>query len=525
EHVSYVIFDEIHYINDIERGTIWEESIIFSPDHVRFLCLSATIPNAEQFAKWIQNIKKHKVDVVKYSKRAVPLEHFVYDISLGVTKVENVMKDKSTTEFYKYKGKKDKNKKKTGLPKTSHIELINRIQDKLPCIFFSFSRKDCEDKALELARKKNFLDDKQRKYIIEMSNNLISSEFRSLLSIQKLKLSLSKGIGFHHAGVLPKAKELVEVLFSEGLIKVLYATETFAVGINMPAKTVCFASVEKYDGVNFRYINSKEYFQLAGRAGRRGIDTIGYAIVMVDRAFTNFQKIKDMSEKDDIPLQSQFKLSYNTVLNLINNHTPEEREIILKMNFDYFMRRQESNKQVRILSSYNHKVKELKNMGYIRGDELTERGLFATKIYSNELLITELFATDLYKELSDDEINILVAAAIYEPRRKDYFTLKGIDKIYSNIMKAVSKRSYIEKNLNKLYIKRMIRVIGGFTSGVEFKDLLELCSLEEGDIIRLIRRDIDMLRQIRHASDDYELIERLHNCHNKLYRDVIKFEF
>ncbi|AJF61907.1 TPA: DEAD/DEAH box helicase [Candidatus Woesearchaeota archaeon] len=522
EHVSYVIFDEIHYINDIERGTVWEESIIFSPEHVRFLCLSATIPNAREFADWIESIKKHTVDVVKYSKRAVPLEHFVYDTHLGVTKIENIMKDRSTTEFLKQQAKKNKGR---GIQKSSHIDLIRKIEDKLPCIFFSFSRKDCEDKALELAKKKNFLSDKDRKYIIEMSNTLISSEYRSLLSIQKLKQALSHGIAFHHAGVLPKAKELVEVLFSEGLIKVLYATETFAVGINMPAKTVCFASVEKYDGITFRYVNSKEYFQLAGRAGRRGIDKIGYAIVMIDRVHTNFQKIKEISTKDDIPIQSQFKLSFNTVLNLINNHTPEEREIILKMNFDYFIRRQQSNRQVRVMSSYNHKVKILKSMGYIQGEGLSDKGLFATKIYSNELLVTEMFADNIYKELSDEEINVLVAAAIYEPRRKDYFSLKGIDKTYAHIMRVISKRSYVSKNLNKLYVKRMVRVIGDFTAGTDFRNLLELSSLEEGDLIRLIRRVIDMLRQIRHASNSHELVERLHICHEKLYRDVIRFEF
>ena len=265
-YVSYVVFDEIHYINDIERGTIWEESVIFSPDHIRFLCLSATIPNAKQFAKWIQTIKKHTVDVVKYDKRAVPLEHYVYDMYLGVTKVDEVIKDKKNTTFHKSfrRKKKDKN-----VPKPDHNNLITLIEDKLPCIFFDFSRKDCEKRAVDLARKRDFLSNKDRKHVIELSNKLISAEYRSLQSIQKLKQALSRGIAFHHAGLLPKAKELVELLFSEGIIKVLYATETFAVGINMPAKTVCFASLRKFDGITFRDLNSKEYFQIAGRAGRR----------------------------------------------------------------------------------------------------------------------------------------------------------------------------------------------------------------------------------------------------------------
>jgi superfamily II RNA helicase len=524
EHVSYVVFDEIHFINDIERGTIWEESIIFSPEFVRFLCLSATVPNAKEFGAWIESIKKHKVDVVEYNKRAVPLNHLVYDVSLGITKIDEVIKDKSTTQRYRENRRQSKKNRKE-LPQPDHVALIRQIRDKLPCIFFNFSRKSCEEYALELSKAIDFLDNSQRKRVVELSSKLISPEYRSLNSIQRLKRALSRGVAFHHAGLLPKAKELVELLFSEGIIKVLYATETFAVGINMPAKTVCFASLEKYDGVNFRYINSKEYFQLAGRAGRRGIDEIGYAIAMIERGYTDLQKLKDMSLRDDLPIQSQFKLSFNTVLNLVHYHSPEMREKILKMNFDFFQRKKQTNKQVRVMSSYNHKLKVLNQMGYVKDDKLTEKGVFATHIYSNELLITEIFSSSIYTQLSDKEINVLIAAVIYEPRRKDYFTLKGSERTLNHIMDKISNRKYIMKNLNKLHLKRMIRVIGDFTEGADFKDLLELCSLDEGDLIRLIRRVIDMLRQVAHASDDPEFIDRVHGCINKIYRSVVKFEF
>jgi len=324
---------------------------------------------------------------------------------------------------------------------------------------------------------------------------------------------------------LPKAKELVELLFSEGIIKVLYATETFAVGINMPAKTVAFASLEKFDGVSFRYLNSKEYFQLAGRAGRRGIDEVGYAISMVERGYTDLQKLKQISLRDDIPIMSRFRLSYNTVLNLVHYHNPKQREEILRMNFDFFQRKMQSNKQIRIMASYNNKIKILKSMGYVQDDKLTEKGIFATHIYSNELLTSELFSTNLYKEFSTKEINILVAAVIYEPRRNDYFTLKNSGRTVDHIIRAISNKKYIFKNLNKLHLKRMTRVIGDFSDGAEFKDLLELCSLDEGDLIRLIRRVIDMLRQIANASKDYDLTDKIHECINSIYRSVIRFEF
>ncbi|MEM3374053.1 MAG: DEAD/DEAH box helicase [Candidatus Woesearchaeota archaeon] len=525
DYVKYVIFDEIHYISDIERGTVWEESIIFSPEEIRFLCLSATIPNAEQFAKWISTIKKHKVDVVKYDKRAVPLEHLVYDPILGLTKIDEVIKHNNSLPKKKQKSKKDK---KSEILIPNHIDLIAQIQDRLPAIVFDFSRKECEKKAVELSQKIDFLDSKQKARIVSLANDLISPEYRQLESIQTLKRVLSKGIAFHHAGLLPKAKELVELLFSEGIIKVLYATETFAVGINMPAKSVVFASLEKFDGATFRYINSKEYFQLAGRAGRRGIDKIGYAIAIIERGYTNLEKLKQMSTKDDIPITSQFNLSFNSVLNLIKNHEPNERETILKMNFDYFLRKQ-SNAQVRIMASYNHKLKILKMMNYVSGEknkeQLTEKGLFATKIYSNELMITEIFCSDLYKQFNETELNIIVASIVYEPRGKDYFTMKGIEKTYDKIMRILSTHNYVIKNINKLFLKRMIRVIGDFSNGSDFTDLLDLCNLDEGDLIRLIRRVIDMLRQIKNATSDYELENKIYTCIEKLYRDVVKFEF
>jgi superfamily II RNA helicase len=165
-----------------------------------------------------------------------------------------------------------------------------------------------------------------------------------MLSYQKIRQCLIKGIGYHHAGLLPNLKEIVERLFEKGLISVLYATETFAVGINMPAKTVCFDSLEKYDGFTFRYLNSKEYFQIAGRAGRRGIDTQGYVIALVDRIRTDVNKVKLITSKDVEPIISQFKLSFNTVLNLVKNHNEQETEIILKSNFDYFLRTKSETK-------------------------------------------------------------------------------------------------------------------------------------------------------------------------------------
>ena len=366
--VSYLIFDEIHFISDIERGTVWEESIIFSPDNVRFLCLSATIPNADEFAEWISKIKNHKVDVVKYNKRAVPLHHYLFDHDIGLTDItglkEQLKLDKHPS--YEYISGRSR-RRKPRLTPPNHLELIEELSSKnlTPCIYFVFSRAATEKKTKELAKSMNFLSKKESRIVAEFISNEItkssnSSEIRRLNTTILLNRTLQKGIAFHHAGVLPKLKEIVEKLFEQGLVHVLYATETFAVGINMPAKVVCFESLEKFDGRTFRYLHSQEYFQLAGRAGRRGIDKEGKAIALVDRRFANPEKIKNITTNDKDPIESQFKLSFNSTLNMIKNHSDEEIEIILKSNFGCF---QKKGKAIALTkASFNKKKKILSKM-------------------------------------------------------------------------------------------------------------------------------------------------------------------
>src|SRR3989344_2309129 len=154
EQVSYVVFDEIHYINDIERGYVWEESIIFSKPHVRFLCLSATIPNAKEFAEWIHSIKGHTVDTVRHEHRSVPLHKSFYDSELGVTTLEDIREVKDIPNYEYVIGRGRERRPKIKAP--DHIELVKEIKDKLPCFFFNFSRQRCQDLALEISRAKIF---------------------------------------------------------------------------------------------------------------------------------------------------------------------------------------------------------------------------------------------------------------------------------------------------------------------------------------------------------------------------------
>lgn len=526
DDVEYVVFDEIHYMNDPERGTVWEEAILLSPKHLRFLCLSATIPNAKEFAGWMSEVKDHTVDVIRYKKRAVPLKHLTFDSRFGLVSPDDLvekLKEYRVAENRINRKKKGK-KKKPRIQPGSPNDVVCLMEDNLPAIVFSFSRKACVNEAVELGANHDFLcSDEERFEIKEMCNRFFSDEIFRIETTQVLCGVLEQGIAFHHAGLLPQHKTVVEELFSRGLIRVLFATETFSVGINMPAKTVVFNGFRKYDGKTFRVLNSKEYFQLAGRAGRRGIDTVGYVVSIFDERDISAEELAKISKADTEPIRSQFQLSYNTVLNLLAEHTSEEIDDILRNNFDVYLRKKSSKRQLRIKTSFANLRRTLERMGYLddRGI-LTNKGMFARYIYSNELLLTELCTTPrLYESLTNTELLQVIAAIMYEPRQTDHFSFRGINSQYKVLLTKLRKNGYVARDLNKLSLKRMMGIVGLWSDGAEFEELMEMTKLSEGDIIRLFRRLIDVLMQIRRATLDDEFSARIDECKACIDRDLV----
>ena len=260
EGISHIIFDEIHYLSDEERGTVWEESIIFMPSGMRLLGLSATIPNALELAGWIKEIKGHEVKVIFKKDRVVPLEHFVFEKHLGPSTLKQVLAYRQELELKGLLVGSDKRKWES-----THSDLIKYVgkNKELPCLYFVFSRRLCQLKAEELGYQRSFLSEDESRRAEEVCDRLIEEYgIGSLKTVIQARDLLTKGIGYHHAGLLPGLKEIVEVLFGMGLIKVMYATETFAVGINYPVKTVCFDSPSKFDGITFRPMTNLEYFQV-----------------------------------------------------------------------------------------------------------------------------------------------------------------------------------------------------------------------------------------------------------------------
>ncbi|KAH3731542.1 DEAD/DEAH box helicase, partial [Pelomyxa schiedti] len=329
--VAWVIFDEIHYLRNPERGVVWEETIILLPDKVRFIFLSATIPNAREFAHWITKIHSQPCHVVYTDMRPVPLQHYIFPA--GGDGLHLVVDEKCTFREDNFNkalaslGPQDgkATQKRSGakaMQQTASdcVKIIRMIMDRNyePVIVFSFSKRDCEMLALQMsALDWNSEDEKSCvERIYRSAIESLSPSDQQLPQIVHILPLLMRGIGIHHSGLLPILKEIIEILFQEGLIKALFATETFSMGLNMPAKTVVFTSVRKFDGGSFRTITSGEYIQMSGRAGRRGLDERGIVILMIDeRMEPNVAKSMVFGQSD--PLNSAFYIGYNMLLNLL----------------------------------------------------------------------------------------------------------------------------------------------------------------------------------------------------------------
>ncbi|MBW2989449.1 DEAD/DEAH box helicase [Candidatus Woesearchaeota archaeon] len=506
EQVSYVIFDEIHFINDVERGYVWEESIIFSKSHVRFLCLSATIPNAKEFASWISSIKKHNVDTIRYSKRHVPLHKSFYDAELGITSLEEIRDVKDIPSYRHVMGRSRRRRPRIKAP--NHVDLIREIQDKLPCFFFNFSRQGCQDCAFELSKARLFKMNPEISSFVRSRMKGAVPEINDLKSTRLLRQTLPYGIAFHHAGLIPLIKSIVEELFSKGLIKVLYTTETFAVGINMPAKTVCFKSLRKFDGINFRFLNSKEYFQIAGRAGRRGIDKEGFAYAMIDRRDFDYPLLKRVTGSDIEPIRSQFRLSVNTVLNLIKQHTAEEIEKILKMSFYTYQKGSKGE----IRNSFRNTKRKLIKLGYVEENKLTDKGEFSSRIYADEIIIGEIFATDFYRDLNEYHIMMIVACLCYEPRERTEFYKKFSSGFLRELKSKVWHSPTISREKRFRNLDKLTAMIDPCYHGKNIFEIMKNTNFLEGDIIRFFRQMLDRFSQIRNATRDMRLEEMIKSC-------------
>ncbi len=322
QDVHSVIFDEVHYLNDPERGFVWEECITKLPKHILLVMLSATIDKANEFAKWIISCRERDTMLISTLWRPVPLHHYIYthnEIKL-IRHHKDGVNMKNVDECYHYHDN-PKNKQCSMTNRLLSLTEFLRKKQLFPSICFSFSRKKCFEYCYMMKRANSLLtqeETKEMKLIVHKVFATNLAHYRTIPSTQELLEMLEYGASVHHSGLLPIQKELIEILFSRGLIKFLFATETFAVGVNMPTRSVIFTELSKHDGKGKRVLRYDEFMQMSGRAGRRGKDDEGYVIYCPLHNIEPKHEIIGLLKGKSLPLVSQYNESANTFLRLLN---------------------------------------------------------------------------------------------------------------------------------------------------------------------------------------------------------------
>lgn len=321
-----VIYDEVHYLNDPDRGFVWEESITKLPKHIILVMLSATIDKANEFANWICSLKEKDTYLIGTDYRPVPLNHYIYldNQIVPINQHKIGVNQKNIDSIYTFY-----QKIKYGKQRLISLKKFLQKKELFPAIVFSFSRKKCLEYCQFLKFGEGLLNQEEKKEMQLIIHKVFSTNlhhYKDLPSTQLLLELMEYGVCIHHSGILPIQKELIEILFCKGLIKVLFATETFAVGVNMPTKTVIFTELSKFDGYNEggRMLRYDEFMQMSGRAGRRGKDTEGFVIYLPMKKIEQKSDLLGLLKGRPAQLVSQYDESNNTFIRLLNQKTDIE---------------------------------------------------------------------------------------------------------------------------------------------------------------------------------------------------------
>ncbi|MGH8875456.1 MAG: helicase-related protein, partial [Acidimicrobiia bacterium] len=350
ERVGVVVLDEVHYLQDPFRGAVWEEVIIHAPLHLQLVCLSATIANAEEFAGWVES-RRGSTELVVERTRPVPLESLYLikdrfaDPPLRLFPTFGAGARRPNPRVQRILQQERGRSRRFATPRrTETVELL-AADGMLPAIFFIFSRAACDDAARRaLDDGIRLIEQAERQAIHRVAADRtahLSEPDLAVLDYHLWLACLEAGIAAHHAGLVPAFKETVEDLFAAGLVKVVFATETLALGINMPARTVVLDGLSRFTGESHELLQPGDYTQLTGRAGRRGIDQKGFGVVLHSR-YVPFHQVSDIAAVGSHPLRSSFRPTYNMAANLIANYHEEEARGLLTASFAQYQRQEDA---------------------------------------------------------------------------------------------------------------------------------------------------------------------------------------
>lgn len=606
--VGFVVFDELHYLSDIERGPVWEEAIICSPQHVQLVGLSATVSNAEDLANWISRVHRPIV-LVTHEQRAVPLEHFYFlDDTLHlvqdangkrVEKFPNVggeakaaqlanrgrvytfddddedddewddrrkrrgrksqqdtqsaakNKDEETTQVPAQEKPKRQQRREAAEP--GEVLTALREANLLPCLYFLPGRRVVEEAAMS-ASLHNFTTPEEATRIkeeIDIWLEQLPKEDRNLQQVISLTGLLPRGLAFHHAGLLPGLKVLVETLFARGYLRAVFATDTLALGVNMPARTVVVGSLSKFDGQEMRLLTPNEYRQLTGRAGRRGMDTHGSAVIPYspwEPFESSFQRITG----ELLPVTSAFVIRYNSVLNLWQPGDVQHLRRICASSLREYQRymRWELDELHRLELHHNKAKKSgkkkkgaasdgatlalekrrekigayplsragaaeldgtifaLRALGFIgQDDQLTLKGRLLRSIFHPVgALIIELIIQGILDELTVSELAEVCSWFTFNTDKR----VKNRNVVHAKLVQVRRQLWHIVQHINGVEQRAAINFTPGiapefhgvalaWSRGMSLSGLMNRIDLAEGDILMSINQTIDLLQQVQAA--------------------------
>ncbi|MBN2168785.1 MAG: DEAD/DEAH box helicase [Actinobacteria bacterium] len=363
DELGGVVLDEVHYINDPFRGQIWEEIIIHLPEEVKIVALSATVSNAGEIGDWMNSLRGD-IEVVISTERPVKLKNYYFVgnaltplFSKKLFQVMNEQLERVKKQRQAQRGVKGRKKSLSLRPKRLAVIRELEKRDMLPAIYFLFSRAACDDSAFiylkDGVKLTSDLESREIEQYLHEKISCLHQEDLDCLDYDTLRNALKAGVAIHHSGVLPLFKEAVEELFARGLLKVVFATETLSLGINMPARTVVIESLTKWGGDKHRPLTSVEYKQLTGRAGRRGIDELGHAVVLYQNHFS-YDQVRSLVKKEPNPVVSSFELSYNMAVNLLATRDFDEAQALLNLSFSQY----EADRRVVTIESRMESLKD-----------------------------------------------------------------------------------------------------------------------------------------------------------------------
>ncbi len=522
-----VVLDEAHFLGDSDRGVVWEETMIYLPARIPLLMLSATIGNADQIARWLESIRGTRCSIVEETKRPVPLYPLFLHPSGTLFPMLSEEKQQEKPKLYKkvISFIKNSSGSRSGfgghLPPMADILRVLEKYNLLPSIFFLKSRADCDNSVTMSAQHRVAEDPERRAGRLRRIEEYVE-QVPHIANHRQMRILKERAMGAHHSGQLPAWKILIETLMTEGYLDAVFATSTVAAGVNFPARTIVFFNSDRFNGREFSPLNPTEFHQMTGRAGRRGMDKIGFAVAVPGK-FMDLTYVGRLVHARATDVFSQININFSMTLNLLLSHQPEQIRQLLDKSFATFQFSATCNKKKKLpVSDSIHDTEHLwqdflrhidflKQFEYVtENDKLTGDGIWAAQLrIDHPLMVAEGFRRNLFPQ-SDPAVLAAIMAAFVNERESDDTSIHPAD-IPNELEEALETvtdglRPFAMEMMEAgfdvpVLFLRPAMTLYFWTKGMEWEDVLEFWDSAEGDLAKLMLRTADNLRHIRNIAD------------------------